>query len=159
MMSQATDIEPSPGNNLLEPRKFLTHLMCLTVNGGHISTTPIKKNKVVNKYVHHHPFYTASRKSFTTSERRAFERDIYDYARGLGIDKAGAKLRVKKARKSCGEQNYDSEDSTLGEKEVNDTEKIVHNVNVESLETKETPVNGLKELTSVAVCQTLGSRK
>ena len=60
--------------------------------------------------------------SFTKSERRQFERDIYDYAEALGLDHAAAKKQVIKARGFCGEENYDSDNSALGDELDNSVE-------------------------------------
>lgn len=58
--------------------------------------------------------------SHTTSARRAFERDIYDFARKHGLPRRQAKQQVVRARQFCGEVEYDSEYSALGN-EVSDS--------------------------------------
>ena len=87
--------------------------------------TPVKGNpKAVNQYARRHPFFRSSTGRFTTSERRAFERDVYDYARALGLTTKEAKGRVMKARDLCGDEGDDAEGSAL-ENEVNDSECIL----------------------------------
>lgn len=61
---------------------------------------------------------------FTKSERRKFERDVYDYAEALGLDHTAAKKQVIKARGFCGEEDYDSDNSALGE-EVDNSADIL----------------------------------
>ena len=78
---------------------------------------------LVNFYIRQHSFLQTSLKSFTTSERRRYERDIYDYARGVGLLRAEAKKEVMKARGFCGEINYNSDHSAL-EDEIDDSATI-----------------------------------
>jgi len=61
---------------------------------------------------------------FMKSDRRRFERDVYDYAEALGLDHRAAKKQVIKARGFCGEEDYDSENSALGD-EVDDSADIL----------------------------------
>jgi len=51
---------------------------------------------------------------YTTSARRQFERDVYDFARNLKLSKKDAKKQVTRARHSCGEVEHDSNGSALG---------------------------------------------
>ena len=60
--------------------------------------------------------------SFTKSDRRQFERDVYDYAEALGLDYIAAKNQVRKARGFCGEEEYDSDNSALGDEIDNSAE-------------------------------------
>lgn len=57
---------------------------------------------------------------FTTSDRRKFERDIYDFGRSLGLSKRQARHELRKARTFCGEENYDSDHSAWGD-EIDDS--------------------------------------
>lgn len=74
----------------------------------------------VNHFIRRHPFLQTSLVSHTTSERRGFERDIYDYARGLGLSTSAAHKEVLKGRAFCGEEDYNSDDTALGD-EVDDS--------------------------------------
>ena len=66
----------------------------------------------------------SSTESFTTSQRRTFLRDVYDYARSLGLDKKEAKQQTIKAREICGEDEYNTDVSAL-ENEIDDSELIL----------------------------------
>lgn len=57
---------------------------------------------------------------FTTSDRRNFERDIYDFGRSLGLSKRQARHELRKARAFCGEESYDS-DHSAWEDEIDDS--------------------------------------
>ncbi|MCJ1333246.1 hypothetical protein MMC10_009940 [Thelotrema lepadinum] len=79
--------------------------------------------KAVNQYARRHAFFSLVAGHFTTSERRSFERDVYDYARALGLTAEEAKGRVAKARDLCRDEGDEGEDSAL-ENEVDDSESI-----------------------------------
>ena len=66
----------------------------------------------------------SSTESFTTSQRRTFLRDVYDYARALGLDKKEARQQTIKAREICGEDEYNTDVSAL-ENEIDDSESIL----------------------------------
>lgn len=61
---------------------------------------------------------------FTTSDRRRFERDVYDFGRSLGLPKKQARDELRKARAFCGEEEYDSDNSAWGD-EVDDSLAIL----------------------------------
>ena len=75
--------------------------------------------KQMNHYIRKHPFFQKSLAVVTKSERRQFERNVYDFARGLGLKKSEARRHVVKAREFCGEEQSDS-DSTSFEGEIDD---------------------------------------
>ncbi|KAI4091612.1 MAG: hypothetical protein LQ344_003963 [Seirophora lacunosa] len=78
--------------------------------------------KSVNHFARRHRFLTEqSFGKYATSQRRAFERDVYDYARSISLSKAQAKASIIHARSLCGEENYDSDDSRLDDDEVDDS--------------------------------------
>ena len=77
----------------------------------------------MNVFVRRHSFIYMSTIKFSTSDRRAFQRDVYDYARGIGLGTADATHEVLKARQFCGAKDVDGNDSSL-ENEVNDSEAI-----------------------------------
>ncbi|MCJ1393711.1 hypothetical protein MMC18_006587 [Xylographa bjoerkii] len=83
--------------------------------------------KQINYYVRAHPFIRQSLNVHTTTQRRTFERDIYDYARTVGLLKEQAKAEVRRARGFCGELDYDSDDSRLGD-EVDDSASILSTI-------------------------------
>ena len=97
----------------------------IVANGTPSVVTPAWK--VVNGYVRRHRFYHSvtdpSASGFTTSERRAFERDVYDYARALGLTRLESKERVAKARELCADEVDDGESSF--ENEVDDSQAIL----------------------------------
>ena len=68
-------------------------------------------------------------RTFTKSERRQFERDVYDYAEALGLDHADSKKQVIKARGFCGEEDYDSDNSALGD-ETDDSNDILERLHL-----------------------------
>lgn len=108
----------------------------------HDSTTPTKIPtipKQVAMFVRKHPFLEQVAGPFTKSDRRKFERDVYDYAEALGLDHAAAKKQVIKARGFCGEEQYDSDNSALGE-EIDNSRDIIKRLDtVRPLEPKVLP--------------------
>ena len=88
--------------------------------------------KRVNHFVRSHNFIQQSLQGHTTSQRRAFERDVYDYARGVGLPKDDARNEVRKARTFCGELDYDSDCSVLGD-EADDSAAIITEVATRAL--------------------------
>ena len=100
-------------------------------SNSHLATRPTPGQasdpallKLTNHYVRQHRFVATSLTTFTTSERRGFERDVHDYARGVGLSKNQAKKEVIKARSFCGEIDYDSDVSAL-DGEINDQIQII----------------------------------
>lgn len=80
----------------------------------------------MNHFARRHKFVTEqSFSTYTTSQRRAFERDIYDYSRALGFAKSRAKASVLSARRLCGEEHYDSDDTRLDDDELDDSSVIL----------------------------------
>ena len=77
----------------------------------------------VNRFVRTHLFVKLSLNSFTKSERRQFERDVYDFGRSLGLEKSEARKHVLRARTFCGEEEYDSDKSSLSG-EIDDLDAI-----------------------------------
>ena len=78
----------------------------------------------IKRYVMFHKFMKDPHSSHTTSQRRDFERNVYDFARANGLGKQEASSEVRKARMICGAPESDSEDSSFGH-EVNDTSEIL----------------------------------
>lgn len=76
--------------------------------------------KQINHYIRTHPFFERSLAITVKSERRQFERNVYDFARGLGLKKHEANMHVVKARDFCGEEPYLSDTSSF-EGEIDDT--------------------------------------
>jgi hypothetical protein len=73
----------------------------------------LDKHRALNIYVRKHDFVRDSTDGFTTSQRRAFERDVYDEARRVGMSSIQAKAQVTIARKMCGEVHYNSDHSAM----------------------------------------------
>ncbi|KAL6716151.1 hypothetical protein ACLMJK_005717 [Lecanora helva] len=90
------------------------------------ASTPIVPSipRQIALFVRKHPFLEQAMGAFRKSERRQFERDVYDYAEALGLDHAAAKKQVIKARGFCGEDKYDSDSSALQE-EIDDSNDIL----------------------------------
>ncbi|KAL8911772.1 MAG: hypothetical protein Q9171_003105 [Xanthocarpia ochracea] len=84
------------------------------------------RQKKINHFTRRHKFVTQqSFGTYTTSQRRAFERDVYDYARALGFVKARANASVLTARTLCGEEDYDSDDTRLDDDEMDDSSVVL----------------------------------
>ncbi|KAL8806213.1 MAG: hypothetical protein Q9182_001488 [Xanthomendoza sp. 2 TL-2023] len=87
--------------------------------------TPAMK-KQLNHFTRRHKFVSEqSFGTYTTSQRRAFERDVYDYSRALGLAKSRAKASVLSARRLCGEEDYNSDDTRLDDDEMDDSSVIL----------------------------------
>ncbi|KAL8641756.1 MAG: hypothetical protein Q9228_001473 [Teloschistes exilis] len=81
-----------------------------------------KVSKDINRFVRRHNFFREqSLGQYTASQRRAFVRDVYDYARALNLPKVQARQATINARALCGEEAYNSDDSKLDEEEVDDS--------------------------------------
>ena len=97
------------------------HLVAESIEHGQYQPSITKQ---MNHYIRKHPFFAKSLATFTKSERRQYERNVYDFARGLGLKKAEARSHVVKAREFCGEEQYDSDISTF-ENEIDDSRTIL----------------------------------
>ncbi|KAL9016864.1 MAG: hypothetical protein Q9185_005814 [Variospora sp. 1 TL-2023] len=85
--------------------------------------------KSINHFARRHKFFTEqSFGRYATSQRRAFERDVYDYARSISLSKAQAKASIVHARSLCGEEDYDSDNSRLDDDEVDDSSTRLANL-------------------------------
>ena len=87
------------------------------------TTLPISRQ--INLFIRKHPFLEKSLSTFTKSERRQFERNVYDFGRGLGLKKSEARKHVIKVREFWGEEQCDSEVSALGD-EIDDSAIILN---------------------------------
>lgn len=83
-------------------------------------------NEAITAYICGHPFYARAGRHFGTSERREFQRDVYDYARSRLISLRGAKEWVSAARKIFvgHEEGIESDEFSGLEGEVDDQWKI-----------------------------------
>ncbi|KAL9597454.1 MAG: hypothetical protein Q9219_005146 [cf. Caloplaca sp. 3 TL-2023] len=78
--------------------------------------------RCIDHFLQRHDFVTKQLfTQYTTSQRRSFERDIYDYARCIGLSSYQAQISVQHAREQCGEKEYDSDNTRLGEDEIDDS--------------------------------------
>ena len=93
-------------------------------SSGALGTPSVTRR--VALFVHKHPFLERLQGHFTKSERRQFERDVYDYSEALGLDHAVAKKQVIKARTFCGEEDFDSDTSALFHETDNSAEILEH---------------------------------
>ncbi|KAL8928241.1 MAG: hypothetical protein Q9208_001951 [Pyrenodesmia sp. 3 TL-2023] len=89
----------------------------------HLDPTTLKS---INQFARRHVFFTdQSFQTYTTSQRRTFERAVYDYARSIGLSKAQAEASRIYARRLCGEEEYNSDDSRLDEDEIDDSAALL----------------------------------
>ena len=109
------------------PWCILTPSLIAKLEHRNSSTHQIRQ--LVNVFTRLHPFVVNSALGFTTSQRRQFCRDVYDYARGAGLSKPQARQEVIKARTICGEIDYESDDSSL-EEEVDDTAEVMDSLSM-----------------------------
>lgn len=116
-----------------------------------VSSTVLSIPKQVALFVRKHPFLEQVMGPFTKSERRKFERDVYDYAEALGLDHEAAKKHVIKARGFCGEEDYDSDNSALGE-EIDNSEEILKRLRTMSVPEPEVLPSIEDAETGQAVC-------
>ena len=92
------------------------------------TTISTRLSQLINHFVRRHSFFTQqSLSQYTSSERRKFERDIYDFARAQDLTKAQANVQIIRARGMCGEEEYDSENSALGD-EVDDANTVMQSL-------------------------------
>ncbi|KAK0516357.1 hypothetical protein JMJ35_000960 [Cladonia borealis] len=87
------------------------------IRNSHTKPSVIKQ---MNHYIRKHPFFERSLAITVKSERRQFERNVYDFARGLGLKRTEARRHVIKAREFCGEEQSDSDSSSF-EGEIDDS--------------------------------------
>ena len=92
------------------------------MNNSQNSTKTVSKQ--INVFIRRHLFVISSTERFTTSQRRAFLRDVYDYSRSLGLGKKEAKHQTIKAREICGEDEYNTDETSL-ENEIDDSNSIL----------------------------------
>ncbi|KAL8876565.1 MAG: hypothetical protein Q9198_005269, partial [Flavoplaca austrocitrina] len=84
------------------------------------------RQKQISLFVRRHKFIMEqSLGTYTTTQRRAFERDVYDFARALGFSKARAKASMLGARTFCGEEAYDTDDTRLDDDEIDDSSNVL----------------------------------
>lgn len=79
----------------------------------------------IKRYVVFHKFNQEPYASHTISQRRAFERNVYDYARANGLGKQEALSEVYKARVIGGAPEDDDSDNSSFGPEVDDTSEIL----------------------------------
>lgn len=136
-----TDVETSPPQIQAKldkaPSVCWSCLAHITLT-HHIASTSATKSspsaaKLMNHFIRRHPFFAQqSLSQYTTSERRKFERDVYDLARAQSLSKAQAKSQTVKARAMCGEEKYDSENSALGD-ELDDSKEALKRTSAASV--------------------------
>ena len=82
-------------------------------------------HRSMSEFISEHSFYRTFRVVLlVTSQRRAFERDVYDHARALGLSPLEAKEQVRLASLQCGQrERMDSDEDTCWEDEQDDTAK------------------------------------
>ena len=109
---------PSP---FIKGHEHRANLLAESIKNRHTQPSITKQ---MNHYIRKHPFFEKSLATFSKSERRQFERNVYDFARGLGLKKSEARRHVVKAREFCGEEQYDSDSSSF-EGEIDDSRWIL----------------------------------
>ena len=118
--SESENASPIPPEALVRPDPY-----ALMQRSNGIASKGLESSalKAVNIYIRQHPFLRLSLGTFTTSQRRSFERNVYDYSRALNLSTRHAKLEVKKARGICGDLAEDGNQSAL-DGEIDDSDKI-----------------------------------
>lgn len=107
----------------------IASLTTLTVRIAHNTFLHSTVLKSINHFARRHRFFTEqSFERYATSQRRAFERHVYDYARSISLSKAQAKASIVHARSLCGEEDYDSDNSRLDDDEVDDSSTRLANL-------------------------------
>lgn len=112
---------PSPNPPFKQRHEYTANAVAGSNRNGHTQPSIAKQ---INHYIRKHPFFERSLAVTVKSERRQFERNVYDFARGLGLRKSEARRHVVKARDFCGEEQSDS-DSTSFEDEIDDSSWIL----------------------------------
>ena len=78
----------------------------------------------MNEFIRGHRFFLLQQtSSFTTSQRKAFEMDVFLQARELGFSSGNAEKQIIHARRMCGQKNYQGGRSKL-DNEVSDSETV-----------------------------------
>ena len=78
----------------------------------------------MNEFIRGHRFFLLQQtSSFTTSQRKAFEMDVFLKARELGFSSGNAEKQIIHARRMCGQKNYQGGRSKL-DNEVSDSEVV-----------------------------------
>ncbi|KAL8899235.1 MAG: hypothetical protein Q9207_006298 [Kuettlingeria erythrocarpa] len=91
-------------------------------SSAHYSLLDPPTLKRINHFARRHVFFREqSLHKYTTSQRRLFERAVYDYARSISLSKSQAKASIVHARSMCGEEDYNSDDTRLDDDEVDDS--------------------------------------
>ncbi|KAL8791734.1 MAG: hypothetical protein Q9195_005672 [Heterodermia aff. obscurata] len=82
------------------------------------------KAAAMDTFIRGHPFFLLQQtSSFTTSQRKAFEMDVFQRARELGFSSANAEKQIIHARRLCGEKEYQGGRSKLNN-EISDSEAV-----------------------------------
>ena len=114
---QKVPSEPPPPPSFIKGHEHWANLVAESIRN---SPSQPSITKQINHYIRRHPFIEKSLAMTLKSERRQFERNVYDFARGLGLKKHEANMHVVKAREFCGEEPYLSDTSSF-EGEIDDT--------------------------------------
>ena len=78
----------------------------------------------MDRFIREHQFFLLRQtSSFTTSQRKAFEMDVFQQARKVGFSSANAEKQIILARRLCGEKKYDGGLSKL-DNEISDSEAV-----------------------------------
>ena len=83
------------------------------------------KSVLMNEFIRGHRFFLLQRisGSFTTSQRKAFEMDVFRQARELGYSSENAEKQIVHARRLCGEKEYHGGRPKL-DNEISDFEAV-----------------------------------
>ncbi|KAL8665821.1 MAG: hypothetical protein Q9202_001943 [Teloschistes flavicans] len=101
--------------------RFAAQMLAGLITDANKQRVDPKVSKNINHFVRRHDFFREqSLGQYTALQRRAFVRDVYDYARALQLSKIQARQATINARALCGEEAYNSDDSKLDEEEVDD---------------------------------------
>ncbi|KAL8688883.1 MAG: hypothetical protein Q9218_005313 [Villophora microphyllina] len=118
-----TDLPDTVGSG---DNDFATQMLTELMADANKQRLDPKSSKEINHFVRRHIFCREqSLGQYTTSQRRNFERDVYDYARAMKLPKAQARQAKINARALCGEEAYDSDESKLDPEEADDSAALL----------------------------------
>ena len=89
-----------------------------------VSASTSHSDPLVETFIRNHPFMFVSSLSSSTSQRRAFLRDVHDFAKGRGLSSAQANQAVQLARTSTGGDASVDSDCPF-ENEVDDSKAVL----------------------------------
>lgn len=117
--------EELPNDNITVIESVEQNEESISREGEAVPDLPTKRpatHMAIKRYVIFHKFNQDPYASHTISQRREFERNVYDYARANGLSKQEARSEIREARVMCGAPESDSEDSSYGPEDDDSSE-------------------------------------